>query len=248
MTDDVRKLEHEVEIARSRLRSDLSVLSSPRTYAALKEDLKSEANSKVNDLIDRLKARAAANPAAALAIGAGIAWRVIERPPIAAALIGAGLFSLFRTTPVKSSPFQQRDYFAEGRQRLTEQVSDFAEDLRDEAADMARSAASHAGNAAGAAAEKVRDFASAATAQAQERASSASHLASQAINDATELAGELPARAGRMIQKASLVAEDAISDSDTRDKLLLGTAGLAVATVLGIAFQRAMSSTERNHP
>ena len=141
MTNDVRNLEREVEIARSRLKSDLSVLSSPRTYAAFKEDLKSEANSTVNNLIDGLKARAAANPAAALAIGAGIAWRVIERPPIAAALIGAGLFSLFRTTPVKSSPFQQRDYFAEGRQRLTEQVSDFAEEIRDEAVDMARSAA-----------------------------------------------------------------------------------------------------------
>jgi hypothetical protein len=90
----------------------------------------------------------------------------------------------------------------------------------------------------------MQDFASAATAQAQEYASSASHIASQAINDATELAGELPARTGRMIQKASLVAEDAISDSDTRDKLLFGAAGLAVATALGIAFQRAMSSSE----
>jgi hypothetical protein len=241
MTNDVRKLEHEVEIARSRLRSDLSVLSSPRTYAAFKEDLKSEANSTVNNLIDGLKARAAANPAAALAIGAGITWRVIERPPIAAALIGAGLFSLFRTTPVKSSPFQHRDYFAEGRQRLTEQVSDFAEQIREEAVDMARSATSHGGNAAGVAAEKMREFASAAAAQAHEQAS---HLASQAINNATELARELPARVGRTIQKASLVAEDAISDSDTRDKLLFGAAGLAVATALGIAFQRSMSSSE----
>ena len=244
MMNYVTKLEHEVEIARSRLRSDLSVLSSPRTYAAFKEDLKSEANSKVNDLFDSLKARAAANPAAALAIGAGIAWRVIERPPIAAALIGAGLFSLFRTTPVKSSPFQQRDYLAEGRQRLTEQVSDFAEELQDGAIDMARSAASHAGNAAGSAAEKMRDFASAATAQAQERASSARHLGSQAIDDATELAGELPAKAGRMIKKASLAVDGAISDDETRDKLLFGAAGLAVATALGIAFQRAMSSSE----
>ena len=47
-----------------------------------------------------------------------------------------------------------------------------------------------------------------------------------------------------MIKKASLTVEDAISDNDTRDKLLLGAAGLAVATALGIAFQRAMSSTQ----
>ena len=106
-----RKLEREVEIARSRLKSDLSVLSSPRTYAAFKEDLKSEANSTVYNLVDGLKARAAANPAAALAIGAGIAWRVIERPPIAAALIGAGLFSLFRTTPSKKLAFPTAGLF-----------------------------------------------------------------------------------------------------------------------------------------
>jgi hypothetical protein len=244
MTEELRKIEREVEEARSRLRSDLYVLSSPRTYAAFKEDLKSEANSKVHNLVDGLKARAAANPAAALAIGAGIAWRVIERPPIAAALIGAGLFSLFRTPPTESVPFEERDYFAEGRQRLTEQVGDFADDIRDEAVGMARSAATHAGNAASAAAEKMRDVASAATAHAHQHASSASHLASSAIHDAKELAGELPARAGRMMQRASLTVEDAISDNDTRDKLLLGVAGLAVATALGIAFQRSMSATD----
>jgi hypothetical protein len=243
MNDDVQKLEREVDIARSRLKSDLSVLSSPRTYAAFKEDLKREANSTVYNLVEGLKARAAANPAAALAIGAGIAWRVIERPPIAAALIGAGLFSLFRTTPVKSSPFEQRDYFAEGRERLTQQVSDFAEDVRDEAVEMAGTAASHAGNVASAAAEKMRDFASAAAVQAKEHASSVSHFASGAMDNATD-AEEVPARAGRMIQKASLAVEDAFSDRDARDNILLGAAGLAVAAALGIAVQRSLSAPE----
>jgi len=93
MSDNLSKLEREVEIARSRLKSDLSVLTSPRTYASFKDDLKSEANSTFYNVVDGLKARAAANPAAALAIGAGIAWRAIERPPIAAALIGTGLMS-----------------------------------------------------------------------------------------------------------------------------------------------------------
>ena len=245
MDDDVKKLEREVEIARSRLKSDLSVLSSPRTYAAFKEDLKREANSTVYNLVEGLKARAAANPAAALAIGAGIAWRVIERPPIGAALIGAGLFSLFRTTPVKSSPFEQRDYFAEGRERLTRQVSDFAEDVRDEAVEMAGTAASSRWQRrASAVAEKMRDFASAAAAQAKEHATSVSHFASGAMDNAAEFAEEVPARAGRMIQKASLAVEDAFSDRDTRDNILLGAAGLAVAAALGIAVQRSMSAPE----
>jgi len=244
MTNDVRKLEHEVEIARSRLRSDLSVLSSPRTYAAFKEDLKSEANSTVNNLIDGLKARAAANPAAALAIGAGITWRVIERPPIAAALIGAGLLSLLRTSPVERSPFEERDYVSEGQERLKEQVSDFADDIKDHAVDMASVVANRASDVASAATEKMRDLASAATSQAKEHISSVSHLASDGMNDAAGLAAEVPARAGRIVQKASMAIEDAISDGDTRDKILLGAASLAVATALGIAFQRSISEPD----
>ena len=51
----------------------------------------------------------------------------------------------------------------------------------------------------------------------------------------------MPARAGRVIQKASLAVEDAISDDDTRDKILLGAAGVAVAAALGLAFQRSLS-------
>jgi hypothetical protein len=215
MSDQVTKLEREVESARARLRSDLSVLSSPRTYVAFKEELKSEAHASVYNIIDGLKARAAANPAAALAIGAGIAWRVIERPPIAAALIGAGLFSLFRTSPVERSPFEKRDYVSEGQERLKEQVSDFAEEIRDQAVDMASAVASRASDFAGAATEKMRDLA-----------------------DAGEIAAKVP---GSMVEKASLAIHDAISDHDTRDKILLGAAGLAVATALGIAIQRSMS-------
>jgi hypothetical protein len=58
MSDHLRKLEHEVEIARSRLKSDLTVLSSPGTYASFKETLKTEANSTLDNILDGLKARA----------------------------------------------------------------------------------------------------------------------------------------------------------------------------------------------
>ena len=39
-------------------------------------------------LFTELKDRAAANPVAALAIGAGLAWRLVHRPPIATLLVG----------------------------------------------------------------------------------------------------------------------------------------------------------------
>ena len=243
MSDNLRKLEREVEIARSRLKSDLSVLTSPRTYASFKDDLKSEANSTLYSVVDGLKARAAANPAAALAIGAGLAWRAIEKPPIAAALIGAGLFSLFRTTPRESAPFERRDYLAEGRERLKEQVSDFAGEIRDGAADAVSAATDHAGNLASAAADRMQEFAATAATKAKEHASSVSHLTSDAMSDATEWAEDVPARAGYVIQKASRAVEGAISDDDTRDKILLGAAGIAVAAALGIAFQRSMNDS-----
>ena len=51
-----------------------------------------------------LKERAAANPAAALAIGAGLAWRIARKPPIASMLVGAGVIGLMRTNPQKSYP------------------------------------------------------------------------------------------------------------------------------------------------
>jgi hypothetical protein len=243
MSDHLRKLEHEVEIARSRLKSDLTVLSSPSTYASFKETLKTEANSTLDNILDGLKARAAANPAAALAIGAGIAWRVIERPPIATALIGAGLLSLFRTEPKESSPLQRRDYLAEGRERFNEQLSDLAGDIRNGVAEAASVTGDRAGNLASAAVEKVQAFAATAASVTGEQAASVGNLASDAISDASEWAGDMPARAGRVIQKASLAVEDAISDDDMRDKILLGAAGVAVAAALGLAFQRSLSES-----
>jgi len=244
MNDEVRKLELEVEGARSRLRNDLAVLSSPHTYTAFKEDVKTEAQATVYNVVEGMKARAAANPAAALAIGAGIAWRVIERPPIAAALIGAGLISLFRTSPAERSPFENRDYVAEGQERLKEQVSDFADEVSQQAADMAGAVGRRASDLAGAATEKMGELASEAGSKAKDRAASITDFASDAMNDAGERALKATGRAGRMVRNASLAVDDAFSDERTRDKLLLGAAGLAVATALGIAIQRSRTAPD----
>src|SRR4026208_651381 len=80
-----------------------------------------------------LKARAAANPSAALAIGAGLAWRLVKHPPIATALIGAGAPSLWRTNPAR---INDDAYFGTAQQRLGEQVSDVAEAVTDYATEQ----------------------------------------------------------------------------------------------------------------
>ncbi len=113
MTDtNLDKLERDVAHARGRFADDLARLRSPDNLARFKDDLWAEARETRDDLVDKakeaaqdgaqrmlaqLKERAAANPLATAAIGAGLAWRLIHRPPIATLLIGAGLFGLLRT-------------------------------------------------------------------------------------------------------------------------------------------------------
>ena len=107
-------LEREVEAARSRVTGDLARLRDPNAMSELKRDISYEvkaakdrvtqsardaASAKVNGALDGIKARIAANPLAAAAIASGIAWRLGKHPPIASALLGAGLVSLLRTDP-----------------------------------------------------------------------------------------------------------------------------------------------------
>ena len=56
--------EREVESARAKLTEDLTVLCSARTFATFTDDLKQEALDTKDAVWEKLKARAAANPAA----------------------------------------------------------------------------------------------------------------------------------------------------------------------------------------
>ena len=111
---DLNLLERDLQETRERLARDLDRLRSTETISGFKADLLAQAsetkdqlvgkakdsvNAGMQDLWREIKARAAANPAAALALGAGLAWRLLHRPPIASALVGVGLISLWRTDP-----------------------------------------------------------------------------------------------------------------------------------------------------
>src|SRR4029450_8569055 len=91
--------EHEVERSRAKLTQDLAALCSPQTFAAFTDDPKQQAFPTRDPFWEKIKARAASNPAAVVAIGAGLAWRLFQKPPITSALIGLGLFSLLETQP-----------------------------------------------------------------------------------------------------------------------------------------------------
>ena len=103
------ELERDVERARARLSGNLARLRDPATISHAKADLMAQAhdyrhrlvesvggaaNERAQNLGDFLRRRAQDNPAAFAAIGAGLLWRLWQRPPVATLLVGAGLASL----------------------------------------------------------------------------------------------------------------------------------------------------------
>jgi hypothetical protein len=268
MYDTLRQCEREVEQARFKLSHDLATLRAPETFSSFTDDLKRDAletkdalidqakqtaQSKLSDFVEDMKARAAANPAAALAIGAGIAWRLLSHPPIATALIGAGIYSLWRTNGFQPDNRSGSDYFQHGKERLKEQASQLASGL----ASSAKEVAADVGEAVS---DKTAEMIEAAKTRAQEWSDDVSGAAAAVGSALKAEAQSLNARASDAVQSTSdrvraattdastgtakFVREamhetrDALTEVESRDKLLLGVAGIAVAAALGIACQK----------
>jgi hypothetical protein len=259
----LREHENHVERARAKLADDLSLLRSPKMFSALKEDIKHEAldaknalvknakstaQSAVNELLDGLKAKAAANPAATLAIGAGIAWRLVRHPPIATALIGAGLFSLWRTPVQRPQGGVEPDHFLRGKERLKEQVSDLAAVTREAAADVGEAVTAKATELANAAKETMQqwsDSVSDASGQAGSTLRAGAEFVAdeasrtmRAISDSARIASpsSTSGRSDQLVQEVASGIQDA-NTREPRDTLLLGIAGIAVVTALGLAYR-----------
>jgi hypothetical protein len=214
---ELTELEREVETARSRLAADLMVLRSPNTLSAFGGDLKQQAldakdalvekaraaaTSRTQELVDGVKARIAANPAALLLIGAGLAWRLVRRPPIATALVGAGVYSLLRSRPLEPQRRTDAEYAEAARQRLREQVSDLTAAAKERALTAVGAVAEQASdlaNAAGAAAQQLAGDAAARTREISsglaERGAVAKDRSMAALGAATDRAGDMASAA-----------------------------------------------------
>ncbi len=247
MHDNVNELEHEVENARTRLSASLSRLRAPGTYAEftsavkkealdakemLVEKTKAGAISTLEDIVETAKAKAAANPIAAIAIGAGIAWRLFRHPPIATALVGAGLLSLLRTAPAKTNG-QTQDYLSHAKDRLAEQAGEFAGNLREEASAVMETVKHKAVVMTEAATERLGSL-------GDQVRTTARHAASNGASPAVSRAGDA-LEASQNSRAHDLPIDEAPIEPGARDKLLLGLAGAAVVTALGIAYQRHQS-------
>ena len=275
--DSLYVREREVEAARAKLATDLKILSSPRTFSEFTNDLKadaknlkvdaiakvkSSAESALQSFVDDIKARAAANPAAVLAIGAGIAWRLIRHPPIATALIGAGLYSLFRTMP-STRTHSNESFLSQARDRLQEQVTDFASATKDQAQELGEAIANKASELTTSMTESVSALSQTTADKITEAASIATDRAKQWSESASTSVGEWSQEA-----KAAVVGQQGLPaygtpgarssdlqqswspslqpDQASRDTLLLGAAGVAVAAAMGIALQRRMTEADEN--
>jgi hypothetical protein len=274
----LNQLEREVEAARARLASDLATLRAPSTFSEFTSDLKAEAldtkdamvekakssvQSSVQGFVDELKAKAAANPGAVLAIGAGIAWRLFQRPPIATVLVGAGLYSLFKTP--QGSP--ESPYYTRATE-MAEQAVEYGGVMREQAVELAATAREKSqefSTAAQQAAADIRERTAAAAQQvsaalhdARDSATALAHQAADRVDSVRHQAQGLAAEASDMWRDARRPARDrteeinAIWDApphgagdfvranrdDGQNTLLLGAAGLAIAAAVGIAMQR----------
>ncbi|MFL6799726.1 MAG: hypothetical protein ACJ8F3_20210 [Xanthobacteraceae bacterium] len=229
------QLEREVEAARARLAADIARLRSPETSAELTDSLKQEAldakdmalekaktsvQSSIDSFIEDVKRRAAANPAAALAIGAGIGWRLLRHPPIATALVGAGLVSLFRTTPARVNGHEPADYLAHAKVRLRQQVSDAAEVAKDKAVALGENVSERATELAGAAKERAQDMVSQAAVSArgairetQAQAGAALRQTAQGMQDLRQEIGDAATLAVRHASEGTQNLSHSLRDS-----------------------------------
>jgi hypothetical protein len=248
---DLSALEREVERARAKFSDDLARLRSPANLSRFKDDLWAEARDTKDEMVEKgkeaakdgmqrivteLKERAAANPAAAIAIGAGLAWRLVHRPPIATLLVGMGLVGLLRTSSSQSSqPYMGlhdedpkiRYRNAAGDAGLASRGAELANSVQNKVEDWG----AHAGDAARETAAQIADKA----ASMADRASNVLHDASDA---ARQTMSGIADKAAAVAERASTTLHDAIPDREDRDRYLLGVAALAVAAAVGIACQR----------
>jgi len=248
---ELDQLERDVEIARKRFGRDLERLRSPETLSQFKEDVatdaqglrneitlntKAAANTTISHFLEDIKERAAANPTAALAIGAGLAWRLATHPPIASILIGYGVISLMRTPQhlPQSDIVTRAEELATTMKHKVEQWSaqapdagEFVDQMKDSLAELSTMAE-----------QTAAQFADAAKAAARSGSDTVAHAlqsGSDTVGQALRTSSDTLTHA---LRRGSNTIGHALPNGEERDKYLLGAATLALAGAVGIAYQR----------
>lgn len=230
-TLELDRLEADVAMARERVVADVARLRSPAAFEEFKDDIGQTFSDTAQRTIAGLKSRAAANPAAVLAIAAGLLWRFARRPPIASLLVGVGLTSLLRTSadsppsPVVTRSGELLQAANEKASELTEQARELSAQARDAAAATAASLSQTAGRIADQAAQttaRVSEQGARLSASAREAAArisgqatdTAARMTDQATDTATRMSGQAAEAAARMSEGAGQIAAQASRSAD----------------------------------
>jgi uncharacterized protein YjbJ (UPF0337 family) len=260
-------LEREVEDARGRLRVDLARLRAPGSIARMKNDVTDRVTGAAQDtahgVLDEIKARAAANPVAALAIGAGLAWRLARHPPIATLLVGAGLWGLLKTNPHEryaGADFVARTGELAGtvKETVSEKINELSHsDLAAKAGELSGTVKQKAGELSDAVREKAGELSGTVREKAGELSGTVREKAGQLGGNVREQVGAWSSRTGEFASEAAADVSSATNSwakdgsrlvsaavhevREDRDAYLLGAAALAIAAAVGISYQRGAS-------
>jgi hypothetical protein len=275
---EVDALERDVEAARARLVNRVAQLKAP-PISGVKDELVADATEykdevidsakqKVTDALDGfvldIKRRAADNPVAVAAIGAGIAWKLWQKPPITTLLVGAGVAALFGRSSVREinvdpyDPNRPSGYVPGGiagygygtatgamEQKVIggatvaiETAREKAGELRDRVVEMTDSALRSAG--------ELRDNAVRSAGELMDNARrSAGDLRESAVRSTGHAGDSLSAYARdtrARIQPARVYAEDVVRDNG----VYFGLAALAIGAAAGIGFMQMNRPVEQD--
>jgi hypothetical protein len=238
MSSTLTECERDVEQARAKLAQDLATLRSPETFSSFTDDLKQEAfdtkdaivekarstaEGVVTGIVNEIKAKAAENPAAVLAIAAGIGWRLIRNPPIATALVGVGFCSLWKTES-DSQQATGEELVERGKQRLKQQLSTAAAGAKDIASEMGHAAAEKTNEVADAARQKIEEL---------------TDRGRRAVHDARDATAQGAEQMAGRLRAAGSGARDAAAQQTAEMASRVGDA----ASQAGASVNRAMDQT-----
>ncbi|MBV9393595.1 MAG: hypothetical protein JOZ84_04210 [Methylobacteriaceae bacterium] len=275
---EVDALERDVEVARARLVNRVAQLKAP-PISGVKDELVADATEykdevidsakqKVTDAIDGfvsdIKRRAADNPVAVAAIGAGIAWKLWQKPPITTLLVGAGVAALFGRSSVREieidpyDPDRPSGYVPGGvagygygttagaiEQKVIggatvaiETAREKTSELRERVGEMTDSALRSAGELRDNAVRSAGALMDNARRSAGDLRESAVRSTGQAGDSLSAYARDTRAR----IQPARDYAEDMVRDNG----LYFGLAALAIGAAAGIGFMQMNKPVEQD--
>ena len=152
-------------------------------------------------------------------------------------MIGVGLFSLWKTEARRSDDCGS-SYLQQSKQALKEQAGELVS-AASEIAGHAQEAGSAKGSEVwGGAKEKMGEWAEA-----------LGHASSRLKSTEEAFADDIRHKQHDFrdqIQDVAAAAAEKVRDDDTRNKVMLGVAGVAIAAALGIACQKRISETMEN--